>query len=58
MGTVRTVNTGLDGIATFAMLSGSAWLVENQADHFWGASGPQGPEANKPFRLVEVPLGL
>jgi sugar lactone lactonase YvrE len=57
-GTVRTINTGLDGIATFAMLQGSAWLVENQADHFWGASGPQGGEASKPFRLVEVPLGL
>jgi sugar lactone lactonase YvrE len=57
-GNGRTINTGLDGIATFAMLQGSAWLVENQADHFWGASGPQGANANKPFRLVEVPLGL
>jgi sugar lactone lactonase YvrE len=57
-GHVRTINTGLDGIATFAMLQGSAWLVENQADHFWGATGPQGANANKPFRLVEVPLGL
>ena len=57
-GNVRTINTGLDGIATFAMLNGSAWLVENQADHFWGATGPQGANATKPFRLVEVPLGL
>jgi sugar lactone lactonase YvrE len=57
-GLVRTISTGLDGIATFAMLNGNAWIVENQADHFWGASGPQGPNANKPFRLVETPLAL
>lgn len=57
-GQVRTINTGLDGIATFALLGEAAWIVENQADHFWGASGPQGGTANKPFRLVEVPLGL
>jgi len=55
---VRTVNTGLDGVATFAMMSGSAWLVENQADHFWNPTGANGPEASKPFRLVEVPLHL
>jgi hypothetical protein len=57
-GRVRVINTGLDGIATFAMRNGSAWLVENQGDHFWGPTGPNGPDANKPFRLVEVPLGL
>ncbi|HEX6274428.1 MAG TPA: SMP-30/gluconolactonase/LRE family protein [Polyangiaceae bacterium] len=57
-GQVRTVSTGFDGIATFALLGGAAWLVENQADHFWGASGPQGPTANKPFRLIETPLAL
>ena len=35
-GIVRRVSTGLDGIATFALRDGSAWLVENQGDHFWG----------------------
>jgi sugar lactone lactonase YvrE len=55
-GKVRTVSTGLDGVATFALLGGSAWLVENQGDHFWNPTGPNGPMANKPFRLVEVPL--
>jgi sugar lactone lactonase YvrE len=57
-GKVRTVNTGLDGVATFALRGGSSWLVENQGDHFWNPTGPNGPNANKPFRLVEVPLGL
>jgi sugar lactone lactonase YvrE len=51
-GHVRRISTGLDGIATFAMLGGSAWLVENQGDHFWGGDG----EETKPFRLVEIPL--
>jgi sugar lactone lactonase YvrE len=57
-GWVRTVSTGLDGVATFALRSGSAWLVENQGDHFWNPTGANGPDANKPFRLVEIPLGL
>jgi sugar lactone lactonase YvrE len=59
-GAVRTVSTGLDGVATFALVGTNAWIVENQADHFWGASGPQTgtPNGNKPFRLVETPLGL
>jgi len=51
---VRRVSTGLDGIATFALRNGSAWLVENQGDHFWGEAG----DPLKPFRLVEVPLNL
>ena len=34
-GRVRTISTGFDGIATFAMWGGNAWLVENQGDHFW-----------------------
>jgi sugar lactone lactonase YvrE len=55
-GRVRTVSTGFDGVATFAMRQGNAWLVENQGDHFWGPTGPQGPTATKPFRLVETPL--
>ncbi|HEY8944024.1 MAG TPA: SMP-30/gluconolactonase/LRE family protein [Polyangiaceae bacterium] len=51
---VRRVSTGLDGIATFAVREGSAWLVENQGDHFWGDAG----DPVKPFRLVEVPMNL
>jgi sugar lactone lactonase YvrE len=51
-GYVQRVSTGLDGIATFAMVGGSAWLVENQGDHFWGGDRKE----TKPFRLVEVPL--
>ena len=51
-GYVRRISTGLDGVATFAMLQGSAWLVENQGDHFWGGDGME----TKPFRLVEIPL--
>lgn len=51
-GYVRRISTGLDGVATFAMLDGSAWLVENQGDHFWGGDGME----TKPFRLVEIPL--
>jgi sugar lactone lactonase YvrE len=52
---VKVVNTGLNGVATFALYQGSAWLVENQADHFW-APDSAGPDADPPFRLVEVPL--
>jgi sugar lactone lactonase YvrE len=55
-GRIRTVSTGFDGIATFAVMAGSAWLVENQGDHFWNPTGPNGPTATKPFRLVETPL--
>ena len=51
-GFVRRISTGLDGVATFAMVDGSAWLVENQGDHFWGGDGKE----TKPFRLVEIPL--
>jgi sugar lactone lactonase YvrE len=51
-GYVRRISTGLDGVATFAMVDGSAWLVENQGDHFWGGDGKE----TKPFRLVEIPL--
>ena len=51
-GFVRRISTGLDGVATFAMQDGSAWLVENQGDHFWGGDGME----TKPFRLVEIPL--
>ena len=53
--TVKVINTGLDGVATFALYQGSAWLVENQGDHFW-APDSAGPDAKPPFRLVEVPL--
>jgi len=52
MGHVRRISTGLDGVATFAMVGDNAWLVENQGDHFWGGDGME----TKPFRLVETPL--
>jgi sugar lactone lactonase YvrE len=52
---VRRLPAGLDGVATFAYYQGSAWLVENHADHFWDPANA-GPEANAPFRIVEVPL--
>jgi sugar lactone lactonase YvrE len=55
-GRVRTISTGFDGVATFAMWAGNAWLVENQGDHFWNPTGPNGPTATKPFRLIETPL--
>jgi sugar lactone lactonase YvrE len=51
-GHVRRISTGLDGVATFAMVGESAWLVENQGDHFWGGDGME----TKPFRLLEIPL--
>ena len=50
--TLLQSNLPVDGIATFAMVDGSAWLVENQGDHFWGGDGKE----TKPFRLVEIPL--
>ena len=53
--TVRRLPAGLDGVATFAFYKGSAWLVENHADHFWNPT-TAGPDANAPFRIVEVPL--
>jgi len=53
--TVKVMNTGLNGIATFALYKGSAWVVENQADHFWSPDSA-GSDAQPPFRLVEVPL--
>ena len=52
---VRRVPAGLDGVATFADYKGSAWVVENHADHFWDPANA-GPDANAPFRIVEVPL--
>jgi sugar lactone lactonase YvrE len=55
-GRVQTISTGFDGIATFTLWGGNAWLVENQGDHFWNPGGPNGPTATKPFRLVETPL--
>lgn len=52
---VITVNEGLDMVATFAFYAGSAWVVENQGDHFWDPEHA-GRDADKPFRIVEVPL--
>jgi sugar lactone lactonase YvrE len=54
---VTRVSEGLDQVATFAFYQGSAWVVENQADHFWDPANA-GPDATPPFRLVEVPLIL
>jgi len=54
---VTRVSEGLDQVATFAFYRGSAWIVENQADHFWDPANA-GPDADPPFRLVEVPLNL
>lgn len=56
-GEVKTVSEGLDGVATFAFWKGSAWLVENQGQHFWDPDNA-GRDAKPPFRLVEIPLGL
>jgi sugar lactone lactonase YvrE len=52
---VCRVSEGLDGVTTFAFYRGSAWVVEGQSDHFWDPDNA-GPDADPPFRIVEVPL--
>ena len=52
---VQTVSEGLDGVTTFAVYRGSAWIVEGQSDHFWDPANA-GPDATPPFRIVEIPL--
>jgi sugar lactone lactonase YvrE len=52
---VTRVLEGLDGVTTFAFYRSSAWVVEGQSDHFWDPA-QAGPDADPPFRLVEVPL--
>ena len=52
---VRRVLAALDGVTTFAYYRGSAWVVEGQSDHFWDPANA-GPNADPPFRIVEVPL--
>lgn len=52
---VRRVEASLDGVTTFAFYRGSAWVVEGQSDHFWDPANA-GPDADPPFRIVEVPL--
>ena len=52
---VRRIPAGLDGVTTFAFCRGSAWVVEGQSDHFWDPANA-GPNADPPFRIVEVPL--
>jgi sugar lactone lactonase YvrE len=52
---VRRVPAGLDCVTTFAYYCDSAWVVEGQADHFWDPDNA-GPDADPPFRIVEVPL--
>src|SRR4029077_339674 len=54
-GRVTQVASGLDGYATLALTQASAWVVENQGEHFWDAA-KSGKDATPPFRLVEVPL--
>jgi sugar lactone lactonase YvrE len=54
---VRQVPAGLDNVTTFAFYKGSAWVVEGQADHFWDPNNA-GPNADPPFRILEVPLHL
>jgi sugar lactone lactonase YvrE len=52
---VQRIPAGLDGVTTFALYRGSAWVVEGQSDHFWDPANA-GPNADPPFRIVEVPL--
>jgi len=52
---VRRIPANLDGVTTFAVYRGSAWVVEGQSDHFWDPVN-SGPNADPPFRIVEVPL--
>jgi LPXTG-motif cell wall-anchored protein len=54
---VTRVSEGLNGVATFAFWNNSAWIVENQGQHFWDPAA-SGRDAKPPFRLVEVPLPL
>ena len=54
---VTRVSEGLDNVTTFAFYQGSAWVVEGQSDHFWDPAHA-GPDADPPFRVVEVPLHL
>jgi sugar lactone lactonase YvrE len=54
---VRRVPAGLDGVSTFAYYQGSAWVVEGQSDHFWDPINA-GPDADPPFRIVEVLIDL
>ena len=50
---VRRVPAGLDGVTTFALYQGNAWVVESQTDHFWDPDNA-GPNADPPFRIVRV----
>jgi sugar lactone lactonase YvrE len=54
---VTRVSEGLDNVTTFAFYQGSAWVVEGQSDHFWDPAHA-GPDADPPFRVVEVLLHL
>ncbi|GAB4201623.1 MAG: hypothetical protein OHK0022_23830 [Roseiflexaceae bacterium] len=54
---VTRVSEGLNGVATFALWGNSAWIVENQGQHFWEPD-KNGRDAKPPFRLVEVALPL
>ena len=54
---VTIVSEGLSGVSTFAYWEGSAWLLENQGQHFWDPDNA-GRDAVLPFRIVEIPLNM
>ncbi len=54
---VTVVSEGLSGVSTFAYWEGSAWLLENQGQHFWDPDN-SGRDAQLPFRVVEIPLNI
>ena len=56
-GVVSKVVSGLEGVATLALHQASAWAVEGQGDHYWDPASA-GPNANPPFRLMEIPLAV
>ena len=52
---VQRIPAGLDCVTTFAYFRRSAWVVEGQSNHFWDPA-TAGPNADPPFRIIEVPL--
>lgn len=52
---VTVISEGLSGVSTFAYWEGSAWLLENQGQHFWDPANA-GADAALPFRIIEVPI--
>jgi sugar lactone lactonase YvrE len=52
---VTVLSEGLSGVSTFAYWENSAWLLENQGQHFWDPANA-GPDAALPFRIIEIPI--